>query len=303
MKNGKIREKPADYFSNLKGGRYIFKLKAANNEHIWTKEPYELEIIVGTPWYKTTWFYAALVLLISGLIYAVYRFRVTQIRKESTIKSEFEKRIATVEMSALRAQMNPHFIFNCLNSIENYIIKNDTKKASEYLNNFGRLVRLILNNSRSNYVNLKDEIEALELYMKMEQMRLRNSFEYKIEIEDGLTPENYEIPPMLIQPFIENSIWHGLINRDGNGKVRLNFSNGQNVICCTIEDNGIGREAAGKINDSKKVKRKSMGMSITSERIEIINKLYNIENKVKIIDLYNDKNEASGTKVIINIPL
>ena len=118
-----------------------------------------------------------------------------------------------------------------------------------------------------------------------------------------ITPENYEIPPMLIQPFVENSIWHGLINRDGNGKVKLNISNGQNVICCTIEDNGIGREAAGKINASKKVKRKSMGMSITSERIEIINKLYNIENKVKIVDLYNDNNEPTGTKVIINIPL
>ena len=297
---GKIRSL---VYSNLNGGNYKFKLRACNNEKVWTKTPYELEINVGTPWYKTTWFYIVLLLFFSALIYAFYKYRVGLIRKESKIKSEFEKRIARVEMSALRAQMNPHFIFNCLNSIENYIIKNDTVKASEYLNNFGRLVRLILNNSRSNYVNLKDELEALELYIKMEQMRLRNSFEYEIEIEESLTLENYEIPPMLIQPFVENSIWHGLINRDGNGKVKLNISNGQNVICCIIEDNGIGREAAGKINASKKVKRKSMGMSITSERIEIINKLYNIENKIKIIDLYNDKNEATGTKVIINIPL
>ena len=137
----------------------------------------------------------------------------------------------------------------------------------------------------------------------MEQMRLRNSFEYIFEIEGELTPENYEIPPMLIQPFIENSIWHGLVNRDGNGKVKLKISNGQNAICCTIEDNGIGRVASSKINASKKIKRKSMGMSITRERIEVINKLYNTENEVKVIDLYNDKNEASGTKVIINIPI
>ena len=123
-------------YSNIKGGKYKFKLKAANNENLWSEEVYELDIFVGTPWYQTYWFYFLLLLVFSGLVLSIYKFRIGQIKRESKIKTAFEKRIATVEMSALRAQMNPHFIFNCLNSIENYIIKNDTIKASEYLNKF-----------------------------------------------------------------------------------------------------------------------------------------------------------------------
>lgn len=290
-------------YSNLRGGDYIFQLKAANNEGIWSDEIYELPIYIGTPWHKTTIFYLMLGALGAAMVLGVYRYRVNEIRKEESLQAEFEKQIANVEMSALRAQMNPHFIFNCLNSIDRYIIKNDTKKASEYLNNFGRLIRLILQNSRSNYVNLKDELEALELYMKLEQMRFRNSFDYEIHVQHDINPENYEIPPMLIQPYVENAIWHGLNHKKEKGKVMVSICIHNDIVICTVEDNGIGRAASKAMMNNKEIKRQSMGMNITSERMAIINKLYDTYNHVDIIDLYNDQGNPLGTRVILNISL
>lgn len=290
-------------YSFIPGGDYIFKLRASNNEGVWNEEIYELPIHVETPWYKTSLFWLIVSGALLGLGYAYYRERIFQVRKESNLKAEFEKQKADLEMSALRAQMNPHFIFNCLNSIESYIIKNDTKKASAYLNNFSRLVRLILQNSRTSYVNLQDELDALELYIKLEQMRLRNSFSYEIIIEKNLSPENFEIPPMLIQPFVENSIWHGLQHLESGGKVKIEIQKEGESLRCIIEDNGIGRIEAGRIKAAKKIKRKSMGMSITNKRIEMINKTYDTFNEVEIKDLFDNNQKALGTRVILNIPL
>ena len=296
-------EKRSLNYSYLPGGNYVFKLRACNNEEIWNDQIYELPIHIGTPWYKTMLFWSALICLFLGLAYAYYRQQIAQVRKESRLAEQFEKQKAELEMSALRAQMNPHFIFNCLNSIESYIIKNDTKKASEYLNRFGRLIRLILQNSRGNYVNLQDELEALNLYIQLEQMRFKNSFSYAIILADSFNPENYEIPPMLIQPYVENAIWHGLNHRENGGEVSIKIQKIDDVFRCIIEDNGIGRVASTKIQDAKKIKRKSMGMDITQERIEIVNKIYNTQNKVEIEDLYNYANKAVGTRVTLFIPL
>lgn len=291
-------------YSNLNGGgEYIFQLRAANNEGIWSGTAYELPIVINAAWYETPAFFLFLGLVLIGLVYGIYKYRVGEVRREEQLRSEFELKIANIEMSALRAQMNPHFIFNCLNSIDRYIIRNDTRKASEYLNSFGRLIRLILQNSRADYINLKDEIESLELYIKLEQMRARHSFDYEICVAPDLVPENYEVPPMLLQPFVENAIWHGLSPKKDRGKVKISISKGREVIRCVIEDDGIGREAAQAINDAKQVKRQSMGMHITSERMEIINKMYHTNNRVRIIDLHDEEGKARGTKVVLSIPL
>ena len=290
-------------YAYLEGGDYTFKIKAANNEGFWNPEIYELPIMVGTPWYKTALFWIILSGMLAAFIYAYYKDRLRQVEKESRLKADFDRQVADLEMRALRAQMNPHFIFNCLNSIDAYIIKNDTRKASEYLNHFSRLVRLILQHSRSAYVNLKDELESLELYIKLEQMRFRNAFEYEIVLKDYLVAENYEIPPMLIQPFVENAIWHGLNYKETGGKVKVEVEESEDMLICVIEDNGIGRKAAAAIRASKKIKRKSMGMGITAERIEIINNLYQTHNHVEIEDLYDESGNASGTRVRLHIPL
>jgi sensor histidine kinase YesM/ligand-binding sensor domain-containing protein len=293
-------------YTNVPGGDYVFELQAANNEGLWNKTIYTLPIHVATPYWLTWWFRIAMLVLLAVIVYAVYKYRVNQFRKKEKLKSDYEKKIANVEMSSLLAQMNPHFLFNSLNSIDSYIIKNETHKASEYLNNFARLMRLILQNSRSNYITLKDELEALDLYLQMESLRFKNKFEYEIKTDEEINTNTIVIPPMLIQPFVENAIWHGLMHKQNGepGKVEIKISSVDNKLKCEVVDNGIGRNKAEEIKMQKNGSHKrSMGMQITSDRIEMINKLYGTDTKVKITDLADVNGDAAGTKVELEIPI
>lgn len=290
-------------YTNVPGGDYVFRLRAANNEGQWSNIDYALPIRISTPWWQTWIFRILLFLFMAGIGYGIYRYRVNNIRHEERLRSDFERKLANVEMSALRAQMNPHFIFNCLNSIDYYILKNETDKASDYLNRFSRLIRLILQNSSANYVNLKDELEALKLYMEMESLRFDNKFRYEVCVARGLDLDGVEIPPMLFQPYVENAIWHGLMHKAGVGKVSLTLSRDDNVLHCIIQDDGIGREEAQRLKSKGSVRKKSMGMRITSDRIELINRLYDSHTKVRVIDLKDDKGKALGTRVELDIPL
>jgi len=292
-------------YTNIPPGHYIFQLQAANNEGVWNEKMLELPIYIITPWWQTWWFRFSLLVLIAGIIYAIYQNRVRQIRKKEKLKTQFEKKLASVEMTALLAQMNPHFLFNSLNSIDSYIIKNESGKASEYLNNFARLMRLILQNSRSNYTSLKDEVELLDLYLQMESLRFKDKFQYEINVADNLNTASIVIPPMLIQPYVENAIWHGLmhINNDKPGKVDIKIKENENKLICIIQDNGIGRDKAAAIKAQKPGNHKrSMGMQITKDRIDLINKLYNTNTSVKIIDLKDDAGNPLGTRVELVIP-
>jgi ligand-binding sensor domain-containing protein/two-component sensor histidine kinase len=293
-------------YTNVPGGDYVFQLQAANNEGIWNEQVLELPVRIATPWWQTWWFRVAIGLLIAVLGYWFYRYRIAQIRKKEQIRSQYEKKLANVEMSALLAQMNPHFLFNSLNSIDSYIIRNESKKASEYLNNFARLMRLILQNSRSNYISLKDELESLDLYMQMESLRFANRFEYEIKISPDIDTNAVLIPPMLMQPYVENAIWHGLMHKkDGiQGKVEIIISKKEGNLYCVIQDNGIGREKAEAIKAQKHGNRKrSMGMQITKDRIEMINKLYSTNTTMQVIDLHDEKGNAMGTRVELMIPV
>ena len=252
----------------------------------------------GKTWFKGLIINAALILAVVS-----YRITVNQIRREERLKAQFERRLSNVEMTALRSQMNPHFIFNCLNSIDYYILQNQTEKASDYLNRFSRLIRLILQNSRSNYVNLKDEIEALQLYIQMESLRFHDQFSYEIEVMEGMSLHDFEIPPMLLQPYVENAIWHGLLHKKRRGRLRLALSLQEGNLLCVIEDNGIGREASRVMRGNSPVRKKSMGMQITGDRINLINKLYDTNASVKIIDKTNGRNKAVGTRVELSIPI
>ena len=293
-------------YTNVPSGDYIFQLQAFNNEGFPNPEIYELSIHIDTPWWATWWFKSFLLLAGIGIVYGIYRYRLYQIEEREKLKTSFNKKLADVEMSALLAQMNPHFLFNCLNSIDSYILKNKTKLASEYLNDFARLIRLILQNSRSNYVSLKDELETLELYIQMESLRLKDKFNYEIEIDKDLEVSMIDIPPMLIQPYVENAIWHGLMNKsnkkDGLLKIELSEYNGR--LSCIVRDNGIGRKKAKALKaDRNQTKQKSMGMSITQDRIQLINQLYNLNARVEIIDLVNEQEESQGTEVRLEIPV
>jgi two-component sensor histidine kinase len=300
------RERRFVNYTNVPPGNYVFELQVANNEGVWNKRTLELPVQIATPLLQTWGFRIGALLAIIALGYWWYRYRIHQVRKKEKLKSQYEKKLANVEMTALLAQMNPHFLFNSLNSIDSYIIRNESGKASEYLNNFARLMRLILQNSRSNYISLKDELEALDLYLQMEELRFKDKFQYEIKIDKDLDLASIVIPPMLIQPYVENAVWHGLMHKkDGKtGKVEINISQQDNNLVCVIQDNGIGRERAQELKAQKTGGRKrSMGMQITKDRIEMINKLYNTTNSVQIIDLKDEEGKANGTKVELIVPV
>ncbi len=293
-------------YTNVPGGDYVFELQAANNEGLWNEKIIALPIHVATPWWLTWWFRIGTLLFFAALVWWFYRYRISQVRKKEQLKSRYEKKLANVEMTALLAQMNPHFLFNSLNSIDSYIIKNESKKASEYLNNFARLMRLILQNSRSNYISLKDELETLELYIQMEGLRFQDKFQYEILVDKEIDTSSVVIPPMLIQPYVENAIWHGLMHKDNGtaGKVEVIVSKRDNSLLCVVQDNGIGRERAEELKAQRSGNHKrSMGMQITMDRVEMINKLYNTSTSISITDLKDKEGHAKGTRVELVIPL
>jgi hypothetical protein len=293
-------------YTNVPGGKYTFQLQAANNEGVWNSQVLSLPVVIATAWWNTWWFYVLLVVLGLGFSGWLYKRRIAQVKQREYIRSEFEKKLANVEMSALRAQMNPHFLFNSLNSIDSYIIRNESKKASEYLNNFARLIRLILQNSRSNYISLKDELETLELYLQMETLRFKGKFGYELDVPEGLDTSSVDIPPMLIQPYVENAIWHGLMHQQdlGGGKVKVSIREKEGMLLCIVEDNGIGRKKAMELKQKKSgISRRSMGMIITQDRMEIINKLYDTQTAVQVTDLEDESGHAAGTRVVLTIPV
>jgi len=217
---------------------------------------------------------------------------------------ETRQKMAEVEMQALRAQMNPHFIFNCLNSINRYIVKSDQATASLYLTRFAKLIRLILDNSNSKNVLLSNELEALKLYIEMEALRFDKKFSYEITVAEGVPADSIELPPLIIQPYVENAIWHGLLHLQTVGHLRIHVNlPAENLLQCIIEDNGIGRERARELKSKSATTKKSLGMKLTESRLALLNKHAELNASVEIIDLVKENNEAAGTKVILNIPI
>lgn len=201
-------------------------------------------------------------------------------------------------------QMNPHFIFNCLNSIKLYATENDSEKASEYLTKFSRLIRLVLENSRSERVTLRNELDMLQLYADMEIMRFKQKLSFHIIIEPGLDAGFIEIPPLLLQPYVENAIWHGLMHKPEGGMVRVQASHPQeNLLQLIIVDDGVGRVRAGELKSKSANQRKSFGLRMTLERISLVNQLYNTHTEVTIHDLVDTHGQAAGTEVVIQIPI
>jgi len=211
--------------------------------------------------------------------------------------------LAEIEMKALRAQMNPHFIFNSLNSIQKYILKNDTFAASQYLTKFSKLIRLILDHSNQNFISLSSEIELLKLYVEIEDMRFDNQFDYHFEIAENLNSESIQIPSMIIQPYIENAIWHGLLHKETKGILSITFKEKDGCIKVIVDDDGIGREKALEIKSKQVLKKKSYGLQITEDRIAILNKTQNSKTKISIIDKMDNTGHAIGTRVELLIPV
>ena len=195
-----------------------------------------------------------------------------RLEKEQKLAA-YKNRTADLEMMALRAQMNPHFIFNCLNSINRFILKNEPETASDYLTKFSKLIRLILQNSQAKSVCLENELEALRLYMDMEVSRFEHHFEYQIICDPDLEIEHLEVPPLIIQPYVENAIWHGLMHKGDKGHLLIELHQENNTLYCLITDDGVGRKRAAELKSKSASKNKSLGMQITAHRLELINAL------------------------------
>jgi tetratricopeptide (TPR) repeat protein len=238
---------------------------------------------------------AAVVILTGILLFNFYKRRRDAKVKQN--EAELKAEISDTEMKALRAQMNPHFIFNSLNSISDYIAKNNTQLADDYLTKFAKLMRLILENSEHKEVALADDLKALELYMQLESLRLNNKFSYEIKVDENIVTENTMIPPLLLQPFVENSIWHGIAGKEGSGTIIIRIKKEGETINCMVEDDGVGRKKTITNSEVNSGLKKSLGMKITSDRIAVLNKLKNANATVEVTNL------SQGTRVEVKLPL
>jgi tetratricopeptide (TPR) repeat protein len=216
--------------------------------------------------------------------------------------TELEKEKTNLEMQALRAQMNPHFIFNCLSSINRFILISKTDEASDYLTKFSRLIRMALHNSEKSLITLESELEALRLYLDLERLRFKNAFDYSITFINNIDINAVYIPPMLIQPFVENAIWHGLMHKKGNGCLEIQLCAENKTLTCAIIDNGIGRNLAALFNSRSAEKNKSMGVQITAGRLALLNRSKNEAAVFKFEDLFDKEGTGCGTKVVLTMP-
>jgi ligand-binding sensor domain-containing protein len=285
-------------FYNLSPGKYKLQVRGSDQYGDLTSGEDEMTIVVRPRWWQTVWVRAFTLVLILAVAILLIRRRIKIIRKEAA----FRQKISDTEMMALRAQMNPHFIFNSLNSIENFIMRNEKRLASDYLNKFARLIRMILENSRVNAVPVEKDMEALQLYVDLEQLRFNHKFDYKAAVSQALLQDNYRVPPMLIQPFVENAIVHGLANSDKSGLLLMvTVELQKDFIRYVVEDNGVGNAQAAAYKEKNRPGHQSLGLLITQERINIFNRQHNSGATLQLVDLYDDRQQPAGTRVEIKI--
>ncbi len=290
-----VSDQTSAAFGNMYEGNYTFKLKAQSPDGVWS-DPIIYTFKVLPPWWRTWWAYALYIIVFIAALWSFIKWRENAIKKEAELKQQKTE----FEMQALRSQMNPHFIFNCLSSINRFILKNETESASDYLTKFSRLIRMVLNNSKNSLIPLEDELEMLRLYLDLERLRFKNTFDYSISFRNHFDISSIFIPPLLLQPFAENAIWHGLMHKEGNGALEVAFELEDNMLNCYITDNGIGRKKAATFKSKSAEKQKSLGMQITAGRLALLN--HDIEQTfLNVEDLVDEEGQATGTRVTLKI--
>ncbi|MDA9773642.1 histidine kinase [Saprospiraceae bacterium] len=280
-------------------GNQILEVKAGNIDGYWS-EIKSYEIKINRPWYLAWWFHLILFLLTISTFYLLYKWKLGQELKIQKQQLDIDKQIAEIELKALKAQMNPHFVFNSLNSVKALILEQKSDEAITYLTSFSNLIRKILNNSNDKFIRLQDELQTVKLYLELESLRFDEAFSYSIEVDPQVSVDFVEIPALLLQPFIENAIWHGLLPKSmGDKRLKIHIEKVGEFIDISIEDNGIGRKAAQLIKTRSRSKNTSLGMTINNQRIQLLKQLYGNEASVDIIDLKDESNQAQGTKIVI----
>lgn len=283
-------------YPKLLPGKYTFSVRAINRSGMVSLTPATVSFTIQKAYYQTFWFklllYGTSVLLIILSIFVWYLNKVKNLKKRNLLLEEVNK----YRQRALSAQMNPHFIYNSLNSVQSYILNNNPDKSSAYLSMFGNLMRRVLENSQHPLVSLSEEIEALKLYVNLESMRFHGSFDFHLIIQNDIDTKAVKIPPLVIQPYVENAIHHGLRLKQEKGNLWLSVKRNESELVIVVEDNGVGRKHALSIKNQTNSTTKSYGTEITSKRLALLNELYNNEVSVRITDKI-ENNQAIGTRV------
>lgn len=288
---------PTASFTSLPPGDYIFELRAANSDGVWSSGVKKIFISILAPWWHRWWFIALVGVLVLSLASWLIHRHIQKIRREAGLQQQ----LAELEMKSLHAQMNPHFIFNCLNSIKEMIFKDQKQSASRYLSKFAQLIRTSLDQSQQTFISIEQCVEHLRQYLEMEQIRFED-FSYSIEVDEDLIEDKMQIAPMLVQPLVENAVWHGLRNKQGDRKLQIRFRHVQGRLVCEVEDNGPGIHRIKRSESGLFPPHKSFGIANIQERLALLNEKYAMQSSLEIRDKSDEKpaNET-GTLAILEL--
>lgn len=290
-------ERPYASYTTVPPGTYTFLLQAANSDGVWNKTGIRLSIVVLPAWWQTLWFRTALGAFLLLMLVALGYWRYKHVQH----RNQMARRLVESQLQALRSQMNPHFIFNSLNSILHFITTNDADTAHSFLSKFSKLIRATLEHSRNEFILLAEEVQILSIYLELEAMRFDHQFAYELVVDPSIDVYAQQIPPLLIQPYVENAIKHGLIHTVENGKISVIIRREEQHILCSVIDNGIGRQRAQEIKQQSAHRYVSRGISITKDRLDILNSIHSERYDVEIKDLADSSGSSRGTRVDIRI--
>jgi hypothetical protein len=279
-------------YTKLNAGKYTFRVKAMNSDGFWSK-PTSYSFEVAPHWLQTWWARLLMAILATGAIYWFLKNREKQVEQ----RNQMALQMSELKLKAIQSQMNPHFLFNSLNSVQNFILSNRGIEGAKYLSKFSKLVRKIMENSNHQYLRFEEIIETLKMYVEIESFRFSHEFQYEFDIEDDEILLDTQLPPMLLQPFVENAIWHGLMPKEGLKLLKVKAFRKEAFIYCYIEDNGVGRQA----HQTQREGHISRGQEMTKGIFDSL-KQKNSNASLEIIDLFDQNKVPIGTKVAMKIP-
>jgi hypothetical protein len=299
-------------FENLPSGKYTFRVKALNSKSIWSKNDAVYSFIITLPFWKTWWFLSSVLFVTALLAIVSARARIQFVKNREAEKTAKEMEVmrlnrdlANSQLTALRMQMNPHFIFNALNSVQHFIMQGNVTEANRYLSRFSKLQREILHSSSQQFITLEKEIDIISRYLELEQYRFGESFTYQVSMTDEIEPEEIKIPPMVLQPFVENAIWHGLMPRQKDRALNIHFDlQTDDILLVILKDNGIGRAASALLTQNKvagKPGHESKGMSMVQQRLRLLQLQYDKPFEAIITDVTDISGTVQGTQVTLKI--